>query len=836
MGESGMRSEESPGKWPWADSGPWVTYLPTLWGRLHDVCEVPTTAPWSPPPYPDVTRPGTWQDWRLSDRLRDELAAWWAPALHLLRYALGCPAPMAALTRHLDRAVGVATHPDDDVTDHRDHPAWRVLDAWWGARLPALAAWGLLCQLDAKLGAEQTVRYGSLSRLTRSELERLASAEYLCCDGGGDMLHLSGHLRAPDIDDDLETVDVFWPDEADDDRIEVEAQSYSAWYQALRAFVHGTRYARVVISGVGELGTFRGEGGAPHLSTARSVPSLASSAAANVDMHGTGSVSGLKAGSVMETAMLGPVVAGHLRTWVGATSQLWRVDDPTGLAALLGRGLTSRTEVEPGRYREVGLLDSTSGSLLVPKRFTVGGEVETTGFALTRATDEPDRGRQWADFVRWLNLVALAAAERGDFLVVELGGWDHQPHPYALFAHTRVNEQSLSHLEVAPAPTSGVQPWTLPPERPDGATVTAIATRETISVAGSALVPAIQEWARSPLDLAVTFGTNPDGPVQLGSDDSPPTASGVGPAVGSLVNSDGGDPWSLTLSEECLVENAEVTAAQPAAESFTSFVQEQIGWYVYLLRDPRDGGVFYVGKGTGNRVFQHAQDAALLKDSEKPKLSRIRAIHAAGLQVVTELVRHHIPTEKMAYLVEAAVIDAMRAVGVKLSNEVQGHHSAVYGWASTAVAASVYDAPPLPHVDDALVMFKIPKLWTPAMTEAELYEATRGWWVLGPKARRAKYALAVHKGVTRGVWRIEYWRERVPGDRDYDPAEVPPRVGFVGTKAPEMHYLLNRSIKHLPQGAGAVTVYLNCADGIQPAELLTGAAAVSAAAGETEPA
>lgn len=276
----------------------------------------------------------------------------------------------------------------------------------------------------------------------------------------------------------------------------------------------------------------------------------------------------------------------------------------------------------------------------------------------------------------------------------------------------------------------------------------------------------------------------------------------------------------------------QLVAVPATAESFSSFVQEQIGWYVYVLRDPRDGRVFYVGKGTGNRVFQHAQDAATLHDSAKPKLGRIRAIHAAGLQVVTELVRHHIPTEKTAYLVEASVIDAMRAAGLELANEVKGHHSAVYGWASTAVAASVYEAPPLPEVHEALVMFKIPKLWTPAITEAELYEATRGWWVLGPKARRAKYALAVNKGVTRGVWRIEYWRERVAGDRDYDPAEVPPRVGFSGAAAPEMNHLLNRSIKHLPQGAGAVAVYLNCADDIQPAELLTGAAAASVAGSE----
>lgn len=28
-------------------------------------------------------------------------------------------------------------------------------------------------------------------------------------------------------------------------------------------------------------------------------------------------------------------------------------------------------------------------------------------------------------------------------------------------------------------------------------------------------------------------------------------------------------------------------------------------WYVYTLADPRDGAVFYVGKGKGNRAWQH---------------------------------------------------------------------------------------------------------------------------------------------------------------------------------------------------------------------------------------
>ncbi|GAA1482383.1 hypothetical protein GCM10009624_28230 [Gordonia sinesedis] len=39
---------------------------------------------------------------------------------------------------------------------------------------------------------------------------------------------------------------------------------------------------------------------------------------------------------------------------------------------------------------------------------------------------------------------------------------------------------------------------------------------------------------------------------------------------------------------------------------FSARVAEQLGWYVYALRDPRDNRVFYIGKGKGNRVFAHA--------------------------------------------------------------------------------------------------------------------------------------------------------------------------------------------------------------------------------------
>lgn len=47
---------------------------------------------------------------------------------------------------------------------------------------------------------------------------------------------------------------------------------------------------------------------------------------------------------------------------------------------------------------------------------------------------------------------------------------------------------------------------------------------------------------------------------------------------------------------------------------FKQSVIEGLKCYVYVLVDPRDNRIFYVGKGTGNRIYQHAQ-AALVEDS-----------------------------------------------------------------------------------------------------------------------------------------------------------------------------------------------------------------------------
>jgi hypothetical protein len=91
-------------------------------------------------------------------------------------------------------------------------------------------------------------------------------------------------------------------------------------------------------------------------------------------------------------------------------------------------------------------------------------------------------------------------------------------------------------------------------------------------------------------------------------------------------------------------------------------------FYVYELVDPRDGSVFYVGKGKGRRISHHVRTARRGIVDNAEKFKRIEAIHEASLIVEERIISRHV-SESDAYAAERERIAELRG---SLTNIVGG--------------------------------------------------------------------------------------------------------------------------------------------------------------------
>ena len=225
----------------------------------------------------------------------------------------------------------------------------------------------------------------------------------------------------------------------------------------------------------------------------------------------------------------------------------------------------------------------------------------------------------------------------------------------------------------------------------------------------------------------------------------------------------------------------------------------KIGYYVYRLVDPRNGQTFYVGKGKGNRVFQHVLGAIDYYDgvdkkeideiNDPNKLRIIQEIREAGLDVIHIIQRWNL-TEKEAFEVESALIDAFPGLA-----NIQSGHGSEYGVCNAEelearLSAKAYDEPK----DFGYMIIKVRWWRIDEMTDQfgpanARYEATRGCWRISiPDIKKYPYVLSVTDGLVKEVYKVNEWHEK--GERKEFSGVVADkeiRELFIGKRIPDYY-------------------------------------------------
>ena len=231
---------------------------------------------------------------------------------------------------------------------------------------------------------------------------------------------------------------------------------------------------------------------------------------------------------------------------------------------------------------------------------------------------------------------------------------------------------------------------------------------------------------------------------------------------------------------------------------FLDEVQKHLGYYVYRLIDPRNGQTFYVGKGKGNRVFDHIKEKIDIDEDERSeKLKRIRAIHNNGFEV-THVIHRHGLNEETAFEIEAALIDAYPEV----TNVVKGHSADDRGIMHSKQIIEQYCAKEIDFQHKVLMI----NINQSAVESKNVYSAVRYAWRLDlKKAMKAEYVLAMQQGLVIGVFVPKQWleatQEHFPGEET-----ILGRYGFIGDEAPEaiqQLYLRARLPQHMRKRGAA---------------------------------
>lgn len=248
---------------------------------------------------------------------------------------------------------------------------------------------------------------------------------------------------------------------------------------------------------------------------------------------------------------------------------------------------------------------------------------------------------------------------------------------------------------------------------------------------------------------------------------------------------------------------------------FSKKVVEELGYYVYALIDPRDHKIFYIGKGCGNRVFQHCL-AAILEDDETLKLDTIRAILDSGLEVDHYILRHRL-SEEVALQMESLLIDVLTYSAFNtehvLANIKGGYHQWNEGIKTVEEIGVIYECEKINiDVNDNghILLVSLNKSYDSVKDKykrVDIYQKTRKYWSISPfRAKEIRYVLGVYHGIVRAVLKVSgYTWSKVDDELGIEFKQE--RCCFEGVLDDSSPYM-NKDVTKYPFGSGGAFRYI----------------------------
>lgn len=227
---------------------------------------------------------------------------------------------------------------------------------------------------------------------------------------------------------------------------------------------------------------------------------------------------------------------------------------------------------------------------------------------------------------------------------------------------------------------------------------------------------------------------------------------------------------------------------------FSKAVCENLKQYVYALADP-NGGIFYVGKGHGNRVFQHIQKALMEKPTEEDpeRLNIIRKIYESKQEVQYYILRHgideHILEDEdgkkkkiedvVTFELESLMIDFLRHLygeqfkipkNGNLTNIQAGHYTNDRGIMTANDIQDLYHSKRIGDIHATLAPYGnvLAISINKSIENRDIYEAVRYAWKANKnRVNNIDYVLAVANGRVEGVFVPKEWKRTDDNERFY---------------------------------------------------------------------